>query len=283
MPPEGFSILPCSREAGNILTTDERFKLMSFTGSPDVGFALKAKAGKKPVILELGGNAFCMVDDLEQGLETTVDEIVHGAFYQSGQSCISIQRIVVHESVYDVFKNALVDKVKSLKCGDPMEEDTFIGPVINDSAAKKVTSWVKEAVDKGGILLCGGERLDRNIVTPAIVENVPHDTDLAQDEVFGPVVCIEKYSDFKEAVNLVNKSKFGLQAGVYTNNWNKAHYAFDNIECGGVCINSVPSVRIDSQAYGGVKDSGIGREGPKYAIEDYTELRVMVMKNAGLL
>lgn len=256
---------------------------MSFTGSPDVGFALKAKAGKKPVILELGGNAFCLVDDLEQGLETTVDEIVHGAFYQSGQSCISIQRIVVHESVYDVFKNALVEKVKSLKCGDPMEEDTFIGPVINDSAAKKVTSWVKEAVDKGGILLCGGERLDRNIVTPAIVENVPYDTDLAQDEVFGPVVCIEKYSDFKEAVKLVNKSKFGLQAGVYTNNWNKAHYAFDNIECGGVCINSVPSVRIDSQAYGGVKDSGIGREGPKYAIEDYTELRVMVMKNAGVL
>lgn len=261
MPPEGFSILPCSRQAGNLLTTDERYKLMSFTGSPDVGFALKAKAGKKPVILELGGNAFCMIDDLEAGLETIVGEVVHGAFYQSGQSCISIQRLLVHESVYDEFKNALVDKVKSLKMGDPMNEDTFIGPLINDKAANKVESWVKDAVEKGGTLLCGGVRSERNFVSPAVVENVPHDTDLAKDEVFGPVVCIEKYSDFKEGVKIVNNSQFGLQAGVYTNNWNKAHYAFAEIDCGGVCINSTPSVRIDSQAYGGVKNSGLGREG----------------------
>jgi acyl-CoA reductase-like NAD-dependent aldehyde dehydrogenase len=284
MPPEGFSILPCSREAGNILTTDERYKLMSFTGSPDVGFALKAKAGKKPVILELGGNAFCVIEDIvSTGLETTIEEVVHGAFYQSGQSCISIQRLLVHEGIYDEFKDGLVAKVKSLKMGDPMDEDTFIGPMINSQAADKIESWVKEAVEKGGTLLCGGLRLERNIVSPAVVENVPYDTALAQDEVFGPVVCIEKYTDFKEAVKIVNNSKFGLQAGVYTNNWNKAHYAFDNIECGGVCINAVPSVRIDSQPYGGVKDSGLGREGPKFAIEDYTELRVMVMKNAGRL
>lgn len=282
MPPEGFSILPCSRQAGNILTTDERYKLMSFTGSPEVGFALKAKAGKKPVILELGGNAFCLIDDLEAGgLETTVEEVVHGAFYQSGQSCISIQNLLVHESVYDKFKNALVERVKSLKMGDPLNEDTFIGPLINSKAADKVESWVKEAVDKGGNLLCGGVRSEKNFVSPAVVENVPEDSELAKDEVFGPVVCISKYTDFKAAVELVNQSKFGLQAGVYTNNWNKAHYAFDNIDCGGVCINATPSVRIDSQPYGGVKDSGIGREGPKFAIEDYTELRVMVMKNAG--
>ncbi|CAB9523333.1 NADP-dependent betaine aldehyde dehydrogenase [Seminavis robusta] len=283
MPPEGFSILPCSRQAGNILTTDERYKLMSFTGSPEVGFALKAKAGKKPVILELGGNAFCLIDDDDVGMATIVEEVVHGAFYQSGQSCISIQRLLVNDGIYDQFKAALVEKVKSLKMGDPMNEDTFIGPLINSGAADKVESWVKEAVDKGGNLLCGGVRSERNFVSPAVVENVPHDTDLARDEVFGPVVCLERYTDFKEAVELVNASKFGLQAGVYTNNWNKAHYAFDNIECGGVCINSVPSVRIDSQPYGGVKDSGIGREGPKFAIEDYTEIRVMVMKNAGKL
>lgn len=284
MPPEGFSILPCTRKAGTILTTDDRYKLMSFTGSPDVGFALKAKAGKKPVILELGGNAFCLIDDIDAGgvdLMTIVKEVVHGAFYQSGQSCISIQRLLVQENIYEEFRNALVDHVKTLKMGDPLNEDTFIGPVINDKAADKIELWIQDAIKEGGTLLCGGIRSERNMISPAIVENVPHTSNLANEEVFGPVLCIEKYSNFKDAISIVNASKFGLQAGVYTNNWNKAHYAFDTIECGGVCINAVPSVRIDSQAYGGVKDSGIGREGPKYAIEDYTELRVMIMKNAG--
>jgi len=283
MPPEGFSILPCSRKAGDQLTTDERYKLMSFTGSPSVGFALKEKAGKKPVILELGGNAFCIIDDLNVGLDQVVEEVVHGAFYQSGQSCISVQRLLVNEEIYDEFKNAFVDKVLSLKAGDPLDEDTFIGPVIDEGAAIKVEAWVQEAVDGGGKLLCGGKRFDRVFVSPAVVEDVLSDCQLAREEVFGPAVCIEKYSDFKDAVRRVNDSKFGLQAGVYTNNWNRAHYAFDEIECGGVCINSTPSVRIDSQAYGGVKDSGLGREGPKYTIEDYTELKVMVMKNAGQL
>jgi acyl-CoA reductase-like NAD-dependent aldehyde dehydrogenase len=283
MPPEGFSILPCSREAGNLLTTDDRYKLMSFTGSPKVGFALKSKAGKKAVILELGGNAFCIIDDLHVGLDQVVEEVTHGAFYQSGQSCISVQRLLVNEDIYDDFKDAFVKKVKSLKAGDPMDEDTFIGPVISEDEAKRVESWVQEAVEAGGKLLCGGERFDRVFVSPAIVEDVPLDCNLAVEEVFGPAVCIEKYSDFQEAVKMVNSSKFGLQAGVYTNNWNRAHYAFNEIECGGVCINSPPSVRIDSQAYGGVKDSGLGREGLRWAINDYSEVRVMVMKNAGTL
>lgn len=283
MPPEGFSILPCSRKAGDKLTTDDRYKLMSFTGSPEVGFALKKKAGKKPVILELGGNAFCIVDDLHVGPQEVVEEVVHGAFYQSGQSCISVQRLLVNADIYDEFRDALVEKVLSLKAGDPLDEDTFIGPLISEEAAEKVEAWIQEAVDGGGKLLCGGKRFDRVFVSPTIVENVPRDCNLAREEVFGPAVCIEMYSDFKEAVNLVNESKFGLQAGVYTNNWNHAHYAFDEIECGGVCINTTPSVRIDSQAYGGVKDSGLGREGVKYAIQDYTELRVMVMKHAGKL
>jgi acyl-CoA reductase-like NAD-dependent aldehyde dehydrogenase len=309
MPPEGFSILPCSREAGNLLTTDNRFKLMSFTGSPDVGYALKDKASKKPVVLEvrfavitpinhifsccspyifnlvclfqLGGNAACIIDDLDVGLSQLVDEVVHGAFYQSGQSCISVQRLFVRDTIYEKFRDAFVSKVKTLKAGDPLDEDTFIGPVISEDDAKRVESWVQEAVEGGATLLCGGKRFDRVFVSPAVVENVPRTAKLYAEEVFGPAVCIEKYSDFKTAVAEVNNSRFGLQAGVYTNNFNYAHYAFDKIDAGGVCINSTPSVRIDSQAYGGVKDSGLGREGIKYAIEDYTEVKVMVMKNAG--
>jgi acyl-CoA reductase-like NAD-dependent aldehyde dehydrogenase len=309
MPPEGFSILPCSREAGNLLTTDNRFKLMSFTGSPDVGYALKDKASKKPVVLEvrfavitpinhifsccspyifnlvclfqLGGNAACIIDDLDVGLSQLVDEVVHGAFYQSGQSCISVQRLFVRDTIYEKFRDAFVSKVKTLKAGDPLDEDTFIGPVISEDDAKRVESWVQEAVEGGATLLCGGKRFDRVFVSPAVVENVPRTAKLYVEEVFGPAVCIEKYSDFKTAVAEVNNSRFGLQAGVYTNNFNYAHYAFDKIDAGGVCINSTPSVRIDSQAYGGVKDSGLGREGIKYAIEDYTEVKVMVMKNAG--
>ena len=232
-------------------------------------------------LFQLGGNAACIIDDLDVGLSQLVDEVVHGAFYQSGQSCISVQRLFVRDTIYEKFRDAFVAKVKTLKAGDPLDEDTFIGPVISENDAKRVESWVQEAVEGGANLLCGGKRFDRVFVSPAVVENVPRTAKLYAEEVFGPAVCIEAYSDFKTAVAEVNNSKFGLQAGVYTNNFNYAHYAFDEIEAGGVCINSTPSVRIDSQAYGGVKDSGLGREGIKYAIEDYTEVKVMVMKNAG--
>lgn len=254
---------------------------MSFTGSPGVGFHLKSIAGKKPVVLELGGNAACVVDDLNVGLAQTVTEVVHGAFYQSGQSCISVQRLFVNEDIYTEFRDAFVAEVKSLKLGDPLDEDTFIGPVISQKEAARVESWVAEAVQGGGTLLCGGERSGYAFCSPAVVENCPRSAKLNVEEVFGPAVTIESYSDFAEVCEEVNNSKFGLQAGVYTNNWNRAHYAFDKIEAGGVCINTTPSVRIDSQAYGGVKDSGIGREGLKYAIQDYTELKVMIMKDAG--
>ena len=250
MPKEGFSILPCSRTAGTLLTTDDRFKLMSFTGSPGVGYALKEQAGKKPVVLELGGNAACIIDDLNVGLSQVVEEVVHGAFYQSGQSCISVQRLFVNENIYDEFRTALVEKVQSLKAGDPMEEDTLIGPLISETDAIRVQEWVEEAVAGGGTLLTGGQRFDRVFVSPAVVEHVPLDCKLYVEEVFGPAVTLSKYSDsdFAGVVNEVNNSKFGLQAGVYTNNWNRAHYAFDHIEAGGVCINTTPSVRIDSQA-----------------------------------
>lgn len=232
-------------------------------------------------ILTLPASQACIVDDLHVGLDQVVEEVVHGAFYQSGQSCISVQRLCVHESIYDDFRDAFVATVKNLKAGDPLDEDTFIGPVISENEARRVADWVKEAVQGGGKLLCGGERFGHAFVSPAVVENVPRDAKLYAEEVFGPAVCIEKYSDFKQVVAEVNNSRFGLQAGVYTNDWNHAHYAFEHIDAGGVCINSTPSIRVDSQAYGGVKDSGLGREGLKYAILDYTEVKVMVMKNAG--
>jgi acyl-CoA reductase-like NAD-dependent aldehyde dehydrogenase len=285
MPKEAFSILPCSRVAGDILVQDDRFQLLSFTGSAEVGFAIKSRAGKKPVILELGGNAACIIDDFDAvELGTVVDDIVQGAFYQSGQSCISVQRLFVRASLYETFKKALREKVDSLKVGDPFEEDTVIGPLISYESAVRIEAWIEEALHGGATLVCGaGQRCNDVFISPTVVEKVPPHCRLACEEVFGPVVCIEPYSDFTDAVARVNQSKFGLQAGVYTNNWTHAHYAFERIECGGVCINTPPSVRIDAQPYGGIKDSGIGREGVRYTIQDYTELKIMIMKNAGVI
>ncbi|GBG27282.1 Aldehyde dehydrogenase [Hondaea fermentalgiana] len=283
MPKEGFSVLPCTRESGDALTTDDRFKLLSFTGSASVGWELKAKASKKHVVLELGGNAACVVDDLDEGLDTVVQSITTGAFYQSGQSCISVQRLFVHESIYSRFKDAFVEKVKSLKMGDPKEEDTFLGPVISEKDADRITEWIKEATDKGANLLTGGNKQGTNFVEATVLENVSHDCTIYNEELFGPAVCLEPYSDFASIVDEVNNSRYGLQAGVFTNNLSKAHYAFENMHCGGVVINNVPSYRIDSQPYGGVKDSGLGREGVRYAIEDMTEMRIMLMKEPGKL
>jgi len=282
MPKEAFSILPCSRDAGNALTEDDRFKLLSFTGSPDVGWNLKTRSGKKGVVLELGGNAACVVDSLMEDMDSVIDMVIHGAFYQSGQSCISVQRLYVHEKFYEEFKTKFVEKVSKLRKGDPKEEETFIGPVISENDASRIVEWIQEAVEGGAKLLCGGEKEDR-IVSAAVVEHVPRNCKLYTEELFGPGVCLEQFSDFKQVVAEVNNSRFGLQAGVFTTDFNKAHYAFENIEAGGVVINAVPSVRIDSQAYGGVKDSGFGREGVRYAIEDMTEIKIMLMRNAGKL
>mmetsp|Transcript_18860 Transcript_18860/g.37026 ORF Transcript_18860/g.37026 Transcript_18860/m.37026 type:complete len:1146 (+) Transcript_18860:340-3777(+) len=283
MPKEGFSILPCTRKSGDALTTDDRFKLLSFTGSANVGWELKAKCNKKKVVLELGGNAACVVDDLAEGLDTVVGSVVTGGFYQSGQSCISVQRLFVHESIYDRFKKAFVEKVQSLKMGNPKKDDTFLGPVISEKDADRIADWIKEAHDKGASILAGGNKQDRVFVQATVLENVPHDCTIYQEEVFGPVVCLESYSDYATVIDEVNNSRFGLQAGVFTNSLSKAHYAFEKIVAGGVVINSVPSFRIDSQPYGGVKESGIGREGVRYAIEDMTEQRIMILKEPGKL
>ena len=284
LPKGAFSIIPCARKAAGPFTTDERIKLLSFTGSPVVGWELKKEAGKKKVVLELGGNAACVVDELVPNLNSVVDNVLHGGFYQSGQSCISVQRLFVNSDFYEEFKALFVEKVSALKAGDPLDESTFIGPVISEKDGKRIKQWVDEAVGQGAKVLCGGT-LNGSIYDATVVENVPHKCTLFSEEVFGPVVCIESYdgSDFKNVIDLVNDSEYGLQAGVFTSNLNKAFYAFEHIEAGGVVINSVPSVRVDTQPYGGVKSAGLGREGIRYAIEDMTELRIMLMKDAGVL
>lgn len=281
LPPGAFSVLPCTRSAGNILVEDPRIKVLSFTGSPSVGYDLMAKAGKKKCVLELGGNAACIVDQ-DANIEEVVERLIFGAFYQSGQSCISVQRIFAHEKIYQELRDKFVNKVKTLKKGDPQSEDTFIGPIISEGEAKRIESWIQKAVEKGAKLLCGGTR-EGVFVDATIVEDCPLDVELNCEEAFGPVCVISSFNNFKKVIAEVNNSKFGLQAGIFTKDMDKAFYAYEHLEVGGVVINDVPSVRIDSQPYGGVKDSGIGREGIRYAIEDMTELKIMLMKNVGQL
>ena len=277
LPAGAFSILPASRDGADLLTTDERLKLLSFTGSPDVGWALKARAGKKPVVLELGGNAACIVD-ADASLDDTVERVVFGAFYQSGQSCISVQRILVHASIYEEFRDALVGKVKSLIIGDPKDENTFIGPVISEKDAQRLESWVREAADKGATVLCGGGR-NGVMMEPTLVENPPADCTLSIEEAFGPVATITRFDDFDAALAEVNNSKFGLQAGIFTRDLYKAQKAWEELDVGGVVIGDVPSFRVDNMPYGGVKDSGLGREGIRFAMEDMSEIRNLVIRN----
>jgi acyl-CoA reductase-like NAD-dependent aldehyde dehydrogenase len=277
LPAGAFSILPASRDGADLLTTDDRLKLLSFTGSPDVGWALKARAGKKPVVLELGGNAACIVD-ADAELDDTVERVVFGAFYQSGQSCISVQRILVHSSIYEDFRDKLVGKVKSLIIGDPKDENTFIGPVISEKDAQRLESWVSEAAEKGATVLCGGAR-DGVMMEPTLVEDPPADCTLSIEEAFGPVATITRFDDFDAALAEVNNSKFGLQAGIFTRDLYKAQKAWEDLDVGGVVIGDVPSFRVDNMPYGGVKDSGLGREGIRFAMEDMSEIRNLVIRN----
>lgn len=276
LPLGSFSILPCRRDGADLFTTDERLKLLSFTGSPGVGWDLKARAGKKKVILELGGNAACIVDE-DADLEDAVNRLIIGAFYQSGQSCIGVQRIVAHESVYDQLKERLVTATKALVAGDPKDENTFIGPMIDVREAERLESWINAAVEAGGKVLCGGNR-DGAMLEATLLENVPKDQTLCTDEAFGPVAVLSKFSDFGEALNEVNDSDFGLQAGIFTRDIYKIQRAWDELDVGGVVIGDVPSWRVDNMPYGGVKDSGLGREGIRFAMEDMIELRNLVIR-----
>jgi len=276
--PEGaFSILPCSGANAERLVTDERIKFLSFTGSPDVGWALKGKAGRKKVALELGGNAACVLDE-DTDIEDAVDRIIFGAFYQSGQSCISVQRIMVHEKIYEPFRELLVRRTSGLKMGDPRDEETFIGPMISEMEAVRLKNWIDDAVRSGGRILCGGGR-EGAFLQATLLENVPAGSDLNCREAFGPVAVISSFSDFSKALESVNDSEYGLQAGIFTRDIHRALGAWESLEVGGVIIGDIPSWRVDSMPYGGVKASGFGREGVLFAMEEMTELKLMVIRN----
>ena len=279
LPAGAFSVLPCSRDGADLFTTDDRLKLLSFTGSPGVGWDLKARAGKKKVVLELGGNAACIVDR-DTDLDDAVERLIIGAFYQSGQSCIGVQRILAHDDIYEALRDRMVTATQALIAGNPRNEDTFIGPMISEGEAQRLHGWVQDAVAAGGTLLCGGQR-DGAMLDATLLENVPAGTSVCTEEAFGPVAVLSRFNDFDQALRAVNDSTFGLQAGVFTRDLYKAQKAWDELDVGGVVIGDVPSWRVDNMPYGGVKDSGLGREGVRFAMEDMTEIRNLVVRTPG--
>lgn len=268
------SILPMSRETGNLMVTDPRIRLLSFTGSPDVGWMMKQQAGKKKVLLELGGNAGVIVTRSGQ-IEDAVAKCVSGAFSYSGQVCIHAQRIYVEQSVFDYFTRLFIDAVKTLRAGDPMDKQTDISVMIDEANARRVEEWIGEAVSAGARILAGGRRQGAYI-EPTVLTNTGSGMKVCSMEIFGPVVTLESYATFEEAITKVNDSRFGLQAGVFTNNIDEMNQAFLELETGGVIINDVPTFRIDHMPYGGIKDSGSGREGVPYAMREMMEPRILV-------
>ncbi len=274
LPKGAVSILPMSRTEGNQLVTDDRFKLLSFTGSPYVGWMMKAQSGRKKVLLELGGNAG-MVVTKSTDLDLAVQKALIGGFAYSGQVCIHAQRIYVAQEIFDEFAKKFIAKVKDLKVGDPMDEATEISAMIDEANAIRVENWVNEAVDDGAKVLCGGKR-DGTYYEPTVLSETKPKMKVCALEVFGPVVTLEPFTDFEAVIDEVNDSEFGLQAGIFTNRIDEMDYAFNNLEVGGVIINDSPIFRVDHMPYGGIKDSGLGREGLKYAIQEMMEPRILV-------
>ena len=278
-PRAAFSILPCSGSEIEPLITDERIKLLSFTGSPEVGWGLKARAGKKRVTLELGGNAACIVDE-GVDLDYAADRITIGAFYQSGQSCISVQRVLAHRAIYADLKVRLLERALKLRAGDPLDENTFLGPLISEADARRVEQWVDAAVSAGAKVLCGGRRKG-TFYDATYLEDVDPQQNISCVEAFGPVATLQPFDRFADALRAANDSVYGLQAGVFTQNLDHAFAAYRELEVGGVIVNDMPSFRVDSMPYGGIKNSGFGREGVRYAIEEMTEPKLLVLNRAG--
>jgi len=273
--PGSINVLPSHTSVGEMLVRDQRLKLLTFTGSAEVGFYLKELAGKKRVVLELGGNAGVIVHS-DADIDFASDRCIIGGFGYSGQVCISVQRIFLHEQIFKKFTDIFLEKVKNIKSGDPMNEDTLVGPMIDGNALKRTEEWINEAVSNGAKVLSGGKR-DGSLFEPTVLTDVSPDMKVCSNEIFAPVVTLTEYKDFFNAVKEVNNSRYGLQAGVFTNDIKRIWHAYENIEVGGVIINDVPTFRVDHMPYGGVKDSGSGREGIKYAIEDMTELKLLVL------
>jgi len=277
LPKGAFSILPCERQDADVLVTDERFKLLSFTGSDIVGWDMKARAGRKKVTLELGGNAAVMIEPDTEISDVLIDRLIAAAYGHAGQVCISVQRILVHTDIYSEVKKKLVAKLKKIQAADPNLTTTLVGPMIKASEALRLKQWVDQAEQQGAKILAGG-KLQGVLFDPTLLEKVDPSLDVYQNEVFGPVAILEKYKKFEQGIARINASRFGLQAGVYTQSLEKMLYAWDHLQVGGVIINDVPTFRVDNMPYGGVKDSGLGREGIQSAIRDMQEERVLAIK-----
>lgn len=277
VPPGVVNILPSSGKNAESLVRDGRIKKLTFTGSARVGWYLKSLAGKKRVTLELGGNAAAVVEP-DSHLDEIIPRLVLGAFAYAGQICISVQRIYVQEEIFDAFVQKFVDEtVKSALYGDPMDEKTMVGPMIDLEAAKRAESWIREAEKKGARVLVGGKR-KKNMLEPTVLTHTRPDMKVVCEEIFAPVVVVEPYKQFSDALKMVNNSYYGLQAGIFTNDLRKIEEAYVKLEVGGVIVNDYPTFRIDPMPYGGTKDSGMGREGLKYAIEEMTEIKLLVIK-----
>ncbi|MGC8594481.1 MAG: aldehyde dehydrogenase family protein [Candidatus Kryptoniota bacterium] len=275
VPDGAVNIVPCNNLIAERICTDSRPKMLSFTGSPRVGWYLKSKAGKKKVLLELGGNAAVIVEP-DADLGFAAKRLAMGAFSNAGQICISVQRIYVHKDIYGQFRDLFINETASLKVGNPLEEDTVVGPMISKAEADRASDWIENARRAGAKILIGGKR-EENIIEPTVLENVSVESELYCEEAFAPVAILQPYSSFDDAIGLVNDSRFGLQAGVFTNDARKIFKAFEEIQVGGVIMNDYPTYRIDNMPYGGIKDSGFGREGVRYAVQEMTEQRLLVV------
>ncbi|MCL5034415.1 MAG: aldehyde dehydrogenase family protein [Bacteroidetes bacterium] len=278
LPDGAANVVACTNEAAEKMVLDPRLKMLSFTGSPRVGWYLKSKAPKKKVVLELGGNAAVIVEP-DADIDFVARRLSLGAFSNAGQICISVQRIYVHEKIYDRFRKKFLEETRKVKVGNPLDDDTVVGPMINSIEADRAFKWIQEAKAAGAKILAGGGR-NGNILEPTVFESVPTNANLYCEEAFAPVAILETYSEFDEAIRKVNDTRFGLQAGIFTNDTRKIFKAFDEIQVGGVIINDYPTYRIDNMPYGGVKDSGFGREGLRYAIEEMTEPKLLAFNIA---
>ena len=275
VPEEAVSVIPGFADVGQAMTTHPDVRVVSFTGSLKVGEIIAKQAGLKKIVMELGSNSAVVIDE-DANLEKAAKKSVQGGFAVAGQVCISVQRILVHEKVADRFYKLLKEEVSKLKFGDPMDEETDVGPVITVDEVNRIQAWIEEAVEKGAKVETGGTTEEETIFRPTVVVDVPEETKLFYEEAFAPVVTVKRFKSIDEAIKLVNKSNYGLQVGVFTNNLKNAWKFIQQAEVGGVIINDIPTFRADNMPYGGVKGSGIGREGPKFAIDDYTEIKVVV-------
>ncbi len=281
LPQGSISVLPCDTSLAQEMVADPRIAMFTFTGSAEVGWRLKGVAGRKRTTLELGGNAALIVDSLRFG-EFLFSRTLMGAYYQAGQVCISVQRIFVRSDIYKEFLDEMVKRVKDLPTGDPLDEKVICGPLINRQAADRVETWINEAKRGGAKVVVGGERVESlaSMITPCILTHTSPDMKVNCMEVFGPVVTVEPYDEFEDAISRANDSVYGLQTGVFTDEISRAFYAYEHLEVGGVIINDIPTYRCDPMPYGGVKMSGCGREGVRYAMEEMTEGRLLVLKFA---